>query len=325
MRKNKGVLAATLALSMVLTACGSGEYVGDAADYPEQDLEWTIAFGPGGGNDIMARVLVDILQQENLYPHNIAVENRQGGSGAIGWGYLLSNSGDPYHASTTSGSFLTTPLQADTGWTYADFTLVGQLATDDSVFAVQSGNGIDSWREWTEFAKKQGTVTVGGIGTVNVDFIVHALLADQVGYEVDYVPFDEEGQLQTALTSGALQAITSNPAEIAGQIDAGRMTGLLFTGSEPLNRFPEIPTAESQGFTNMVSMPRGLILPPNVPPEIRDWWVRTMRKAVRDPRWQDYLDKNDLTRNEVWGEQFRKELGQTAERFQAILRKHGAI
>ena len=88
-------------------------------------MEWTIAFGPGGGNDIMARTIVDILQKDDLYPENIVVENREGGSGATGWGYLLGQSGTGYGISTTSGSFITTPLQADTGWTYDDFTPVG--------------------------------------------------------------------------------------------------------------------------------------------------------------------------------------------------------
>ena len=61
-------------------------------------------------------------------------------------------------------------------------------------------------------AKQKGTVAVGGIGTVNVDFIIHAILADAAGYKIDYVPFNEEGQLQTALLSGSLDGMVSNPA-----------------------------------------------------------------------------------------------------------------
>ncbi len=65
----------------------------DGADYPSEDMDWTIAFGPGGGNDIMARTMVDILQKDDLYPANLVVENRDGGSGATGWGYLYGQSG----------------------------------------------------------------------------------------------------------------------------------------------------------------------------------------------------------------------------------------
>jgi putative tricarboxylic transport membrane protein len=94
-----------------LAACGADAAESDA-EYPSEDLDWTIAFGPGGGNDIMARTMVDIIQQYELYPNNITLENREGGSGATGWGYLFNEKGSGYNVSTTSGSFITTPLQS---------------------------------------------------------------------------------------------------------------------------------------------------------------------------------------------------------------------
>src|SRR3970282_557766 len=81
--------------------------------YPSKRLDWTIAFGPGGGNDIMSRTLISILEKYKLYPETIVPENRPGGSGAKGWGYLFSQKGNPYHISTTSGTFITTPLQGN--------------------------------------------------------------------------------------------------------------------------------------------------------------------------------------------------------------------
>ena len=158
----------------------------DQADRPRtirpRQLDWTIAFGPGGGNDLMARKLVQIIQDEKLYPADIAVENREGGSGATGWGYLMSKAGDPYNISTTSGSFLTTPLQADPGWTYKDFTHVGLMATDDALLLVDGKKPIKTYEDWVAFAKgKGGKVVVGGIGTVNVDFILQSLIAEAGG------------------------------------------------------------------------------------------------------------------------------------------------
>ncbi|MGH3664851.1 MAG: hypothetical protein ACRDU8_01960, partial [Egibacteraceae bacterium] len=97
-----------------------GEQAG--GDYPSETLNWTIAFGPGGGNDIMSRTIIEILQAENLYPADIVAENLEGGSGARGWGHLRNQAGDPYQVSTTSGSYITTPLQADAGFEPTDFT-----------------------------------------------------------------------------------------------------------------------------------------------------------------------------------------------------------
>jgi putative tricarboxylic transport membrane protein len=325
-RKFTKALAAAVLTATALTACNTSSGAGEsAADYPREELDWTIAFGPGGGNDIMARTMVDILKKNSLYPENIRVENREGGSGATGWGYLFGKNGDPYAISTTSGSFITTPLEARTGWTYKDFTPVGLLATDNAVFAVAPESRITSWQQWVAHAKRKGKVTVGGISTVNVDFILHAMLARQAGYQIDYVPFNEEGQLQTSLLSGALDAIISNPAEVLGQLQAKKMTGLLYTGNKPLTALPGLPTAVSLGYQGLPSMPRGLILPPQAPGFAQEWWIETMKKVIATPQWRDYISKNALTEDVRWGADFTTYLQKTSADFERILREHGAL
>lgn len=315
--------AGTVALAVALSACGGSEE-GDG-EYPSEDLDWTIAFGPGGGNDIMARTMVDIIEQYDLYPGNIRLENREGGSGATGWGYLLNQEGSGYGISTTSGSFITTPLQADTGWTYEDFTPVGLFATDDALFMVPGSSDYETWEDWVDYATSQDSVVVGGIGTVNVDFILHQMLADEAGYEIEYVPFNEEGQLQTAMMSGSLDATVSNTGSILGQIEAGEMRPLLFTGPERLDVLADVPTGEELGIEDLPAMPRGMILPPDAPPEAQEFWVETMKEVVETPEWQDYIESNHLAENVLWEDDFYDFLGSTVADFEAILTAAGAI
>ena len=59
---------------------------------------------------------------------------------------------------------------------------------------------------------------------MNVDFILQSLIAKKEGYEIEYVPYNEEGQVQTSLLSGALDAMVSNPGSILGQVESGDMT-----------------------------------------------------------------------------------------------------
>jgi tripartite-type tricarboxylate transporter receptor subunit TctC len=323
------MLVACAAIAATLTACGSNGGGGGGAsaeNYPNRNLDWTIAFGPGGGNDIMSRKIVDVLEKEQLYPRDIALQNLEGGSGAKGWGELFSNRGNPYAISTTSGSFLTTPLQADTGWTWQDFTLVGLFATDNAVFIVPPDSGIERWEQWVDSAKsKGGKMKVGGIGTVNVDYIQHQMLADKAGYEIDYVPFNDEGQLITSLLSGALDAAVSNPSEVLGQIRADKLTPLLFTGKEQIEALPGVPTAESKGFTGLPTLPRGLILAPDVPEEVRQWWIDTMKKVIETPAWREYLEENALVEDVRWAEDFEAYMDQTGTKLETQLRELGAL
>lgn len=316
----------SLALFTALAACGGGD--GDAesaADYPSEDMDWTIAFGPGGGNDIMARTMVDILEQYDMYPQDITLTNREGGSGATGWGYLYNQEGTGYGISTTSGSFITTPLQADTGWTYEDFTPVGLFATDDALFVVPGDSDMETWEDWVEFAKSKESVVVGGISTVNVDFILHELLAEAAGYEIEYVPFNEEGQLQTALFSGSLDGMVSNTGSILGQVEAGEVKPLLYTGIEPLPALPDVPTGEEKGISDLPAMPRGMILPPDAPEEAQEWWIDTMKEVVETPEWAEYIESNYLTENIKWGDDFMTFLDDTNAEFEATLEEAGAL
>jgi putative tricarboxylic transport membrane protein len=312
MRRKFATTGACLALVATLAACGAGGGETTSAEgYPEETLEWTVAFGPGGGNDIMSRQIVDILEKENIYTEDITVENIDAGSGAVGWGKVHSNAGNGYSISSTSGSFLTTPLESDTGWEPTDFTHVGLLAQDASLFLTSKDSNLDTWEKWVEYAKDKGKVAVGGIGVVNIDLILHQALADQAGYEIEYIPFNEESQLITGLSSGSLDAVTSNPAEVLGQVESGDMNPLLYTGDEPMPGLEEVPTAKEKGYTDMVTTPRGVILPPDVSDEIRQWWIDALKEVVKTPEWQQYLEENNLTADERWGDDFSEYVEQT--------------
>ncbi|MBG6184778.1 putative tricarboxylic transport membrane protein [Arthrobacter sp. CAN_A214] len=327
--RSKKIITTVAALTLIasLTACGNdaGSGAEGGADYPSEDMDWTIAFGAGGGNDIMARTMVDIINQYELYPENISLENREGGSGATGWGYVFSKAGSGYDISTTSGSLITTPLQSDTGWTFEDFTPIGLFATDDAVFVVPEGSPYETWEDWVSYAQEQETVVVGGIGTVNVDLILHELLAEAAGYEIDYVPFNEEGQLQTSLLSGALDAIVSNTGSVLGQIEAEEVTPLLFTGVERLDVIPDVPTGEEKGIENLPAMPRGMILPPDAPAEAKEWWITTMKEVVETPEWKEYVASNYLTENILWDQEFFDSLRETTDSFETTLKEAGAL
>lgn len=325
MLRNWRALAGAGAVALAIAAAPLAA-AGDAAaqDYPSKRLEWTIAFGPGGGNDIMSRTLIDILEKHKLYPEQIVAENRAGGSGAVGWGHVFSQKGNPYQISSTSGSFITTPLQADTPWQPTDFTPIALLASDDLLLLVKGDSKIETLEQFIESAKANPP-TIGGIGAVNVDFIIPSILAKKAGFKFEYVSFNAAGELTTALLSNSLDAIMANPGEVLGLIESKDMRPLAYSGTATPAALGDVPTLAEAGFDVGVSLPRGLILPPDVPKEVQDWWIETVKKVVETPEWKTYLEKQILTENIRYGEDFRTFLKSTQDTFAAILREHGAI
>ncbi|WP_447044841.1 tripartite tricarboxylate transporter substrate binding protein [Vreelandella sp. H-I2] len=320
---NNCMVAATL-----LTAGGflftSGTAVAEEYDSTQQ-LNVTIAFGPGGGNDVLSRTLVDILEKYDLYEGDIVTTNRPGGSGAVGWGYLYGQEGNPHHISTTSGSFIATPLQADTPWDTLDFTHVALMAADDQVLVVNSESDITSFEEFVESAQSS-PLAVGGIGSVNNDFIVAQLLSEEADYEYDYIPFNQQGELTTALLSNSIDAMVATPGSIIGLIEAGDFRALAFSADQVPESLEGVPSFEELGVADAaVPMPRGLILPPGVSDEARQWWMDTIQEVVETPEWREYVKANFLTENLLLGDDFTDFLETSIKNFRTILTETGAI
>lgn len=312
-----------LASAAVLALTSTASFAQDMA-YPTDTLNYVIAFGPGGGNDRMSRTLVGIMQQYDLYDGDIAVENRDGGSGAIGFSYVKRQAGNPYFATSTSGNFIGTPLVADTDWNYADFTPIALLASDAMFIVVRTDSDLDTLDDVVE-AANAGRLTVGGTGTAGPERVVASLFADAAGIEYEYVPIGSGGELVTGLTSGSLNAIVANPSEVSGQLEAGTFTALAFSDSARSTVYPDIPTFRELGYDFNFSLPRGVVLRPELDPSVQEWWVAALQQAIDTPEWQDYLETNGMSGNPIWGEEFGTYLEETSAEFEAVLREIGAI
>lgn len=323
MRTVPNARVAVVLAALALTACVDPDerYEQLAEDYPSKTMQWTIAFGPGGGNDIMARTIIDILKRYEIFPRPIVARNRAAGAGAVGWGYVYRQPRNPYHISTTSGSFITTPLFANTEWGPTSFTPVALLATDNVVLVVDRRSEIQSLEEFIDRSKSTPPI-IGGMGTIQVDYMVASLLARSAGFELRYVPFNAQGELTTAVLSRSIDAMVGNPAAVLGLINSGDVRALAYSGRVTPAALGDVPTLHSKGFTEItISMPRGLILPPDVPLEVRDWWIEAIRQVVSKPEWQKYLAANLLTEDLRYGDDFHAYLVETSGAFTELLRE----
>jgi putative tricarboxylic transport membrane protein len=163
------------------------------------------------------------------------------------------------------------------------------------------------------------------MGAVNVDFIVPKLLSEKAGFKFEYVSFNKQGELTTAVLSSALDAMMVNPGEVLGLLQSGDLRALAYSGKKTPAVLGNIPTFGEAGYELGISMPRGLVLPPDVPKEAQDWWIATVKKIVATPEWKAYVEKQLLTENVVYGEEFRAFLQKTQGTFAEILKKSGAI
>lgn len=312
-------------IALILALAFAWTHAGADSAYPDRPLTYTVAFGPGGGNDLMSRTVVDIIRQYKLYgDQHIRVENRPGGSGAIGFGLVARQGGNAYAITSTSGNFLTTPIVSDTGWTYRDFTPIGLLALDAMVLVVRTDSTFVSIAEFVARAR-QVDMKIGGTGATGPDRVVAGLFAEAAGIEFTYVPFQNGSGLVTGLTSRSLHAIVANPSEVMGQVAAGNFRVLAYSAKSRSTAYPEVPTFIEQGYEVEFALPRGIVMPADVPAHVRDWWIGVLSKVVATREWGNYLKTRSLSPAVLWGDEFGDYLDRTDSEYRRILKSFGAI
>lgn len=303
-------------LVLFLAGCGaSSEGDSESADgYPSENLTVIVPFGAGGGTDLYIREIMDIMKEEDIYPENITVENREGGSGATGYSYLNSKADDPYFIGPTAASFFTTPLVSESGYNVEDFTPIALMGADDLFLMVNSNSDIETLDEFIETAKNE-TLRIGGVGQVSDERIVPDQFAEAAGFEFEYVPFQGAGELTSALTSDSLDAIVGNPTRSMGQIESDMFRPLAFSGLERYEGLDDVPTFIEEGYEVNISQPRGVILPGEVDDEVRDWWIDAMQKVSETERWQQYVSDNGMSDYFLFGEDFAEFMNETNQTF----------
>ena len=106
-------------LALVLSLLSAWAFPCAAQSYPNKPIEMISPTGAGGGSDLVARTVADIIAKEKLLSQPVIIQNRPGGGGAVGQSYAASKKGDPYTILVAGTGLITVPLRTGlgSGWT----------------------------------------------------------------------------------------------------------------------------------------------------------------------------------------------------------------
>ncbi|MGH3762587.1 Bug family tripartite tricarboxylate transporter substrate binding protein [Actinophytocola sp.] len=322
MRHKRTIALLASSLLIISTACSRNDPAAqDTAaepDYPTEALDMTVAFGAGGGVDIMSRTISKLLTDNDLYPGDITVTNREGGSGSKGYGYVFNRTGSGYDMAATSGSFISTPIQASTTWQATEFTPVALLGTDEVVVWVNADSPWQSLEDLIE-ASKNTPITVGGAGMTTIDFIAFKQFGEAAGVKFKYVAHDSGPEAANSLLSGSVNVLSHSASSLYGLYESGDIRPLVIGGENRLEQLPDTPTFDEAGYDITVSQPRGLVMPPDVPDDVVAWWEDALTKLSELPEWQDYLEENFISERVLFGDDFAGYLDETVASYTSAL------
>ena len=296
--------------------------------YPQRTVEVVVPYAPGGGTDNLMRMITGIIDENKWSPVALNVNNRAGGSGAIGFNYVINKKGDAHVIAGATPMIVSGKIEGRLPGNHRDaMTTLMIVAIDELMLSVRAESPFKTVDDFVNAARaKPGGLTVGGTATFTEDHIFTYLFEQAAKIKVKYVPFNSGGEVTAALMGGHIDAAVENPNEIVAQVEAKKARNLAVAARKRLADAPDVPTFAERGYEFYWEQMRGVVGPANMPPEAVKWWVDTLRKVTETPKWKEqYIKKNLLTPTQWTGEEANKYLDSLHEKYEKALNGLGAV
>jgi tripartite-type tricarboxylate transporter receptor subunit TctC len=276
--------ASVLAAGLGGIALASGPAL--AQDYPTRPVTVIVAQPPGGGTDIIARIIAQQLSVQLGQP--FVVENRAGAGTVVGTAAAANAAPDGYTLLTgLSANMAVNPsLFAHLAYDpVRDFTPVGMLAEFPFVVVVSNKFPAHSIKELIAMAKaKPGEINFASGGNGTGQHLSTELFELLAGIKMTHVPYRGAAPAYTDVMSGQTPVFFDNLASALGQIKGGSVRALAVTGKERSPLLPDVPTVAESGVPDYVyDVWFGLWAPKNTPKPIVEKLYAQIQKALADP------------------------------------------
>ncbi len=266
-----GLLAVTLLAVPVATAWGQARGSNGAADYPGKPVRMIVPLAPGGGSDIVGRIVAQGLSQQ--WGQSVVVDNRPGAGSTIGTAIAARANPDGYSLLVTSSSLVIGPALYPNLWydVIKDFDAITMLASQPSIIAVHPAVKAKTLKELIALMQAEpGRLGFGSAGQGTASHLANEQFLMSAGVKANHVPYKSAGLAATALLGGEIQFMVTNMATAVPLVRSGKLRGLAVTGARRAPAVADLPTAAEAGlqgyeYTTWYGMlapagtPRGLV------------------------------------------------------------------
>jgi tripartite-type tricarboxylate transporter receptor subunit TctC len=214
-----------------------------AAQYPSRPIRLLVPFPPGGGPDLVGRILAPKLSEALGQP--VVVENRVGGNGNIAGEAVAKAPADGYTLLVGNDSLFVTNAHLYKQMPFdplKDLAPVASLVSNGFFLAVNPSLPVHTLPEFVEYARKADPpIQYASGGNGSQHHLTMERLKARAGFRAVHVPYKGGAPATTATVAGEVAAMMSGTST-AAQIKAGRLRALAFTGPRRSRVMPDVPT-----------------------------------------------------------------------------------
>jgi tripartite-type tricarboxylate transporter receptor subunit TctC len=266
-----------------------------AAGFPEKGRSVTliVSYPPGGGTDITGRLLGPMLEKELGTP--VQVLNKPGAGGQVGFTEIARSRPDGY----TIGfmilpTVITTYLDPTRQSVFSrkSFELLALQDNDPGVIAVKATGPYKTLKDLIDAAKANpGKIRTTTSGILSDDHIA-AMTTEQVaGVKFAIVHFDGSAPGRNAVLGGHVEVFYGNVSEMQAQVSSGEMRLLAIMDKQRTKFYPDLKTAEEQGYKIYSGVHRGIAMPAGASKEVRDVLSEALKKVITSDEFRARMEK----------------------------------
>jgi tripartite-type tricarboxylate transporter receptor subunit TctC len=280
------VVTAMLRVALLALAC-LALAAADAsaqADYPSRPVRIVVNSAPGGGTDILARVLAQHISRTS--GQQFFVENRGGAAGQIGIEAVINTPPDGYTLLMTPSTLTVNPavykkVRYDP---VKDFAPITQVAGISNVLVVHPSVAANTLADFIALAKsKPGQLNYASAGAASSPHMCMELLKHMAGIDLQHIPFKGTGPAVTEVLSGRIAALFSNLLTGKPLIEAGKLRALAVSGGKRVGSVPDVPTVAETVPGYAALQWYGILAPAGTPQPVIDKLHKEFATALRTP------------------------------------------
>jgi tripartite-type tricarboxylate transporter receptor subunit TctC len=253
-----------------------------AQDYPSRIVEIVVPFAPGGGTDLIARVVAERLSEQMR--QRFLIINRPGASTNIGTAAVVNAAPDGHTLLMTSISLAANPslyrkLPFDPQKDLAPIALIGNTA---SILVVNPSLPVNSAGELIAYLKaRPGELNYASYGAGSGPHRAAGLFQDITGTRIQHVPYGGGSPATIAVLRGEVQMLLAGILAVGPLIQSGGLRPLGIAAAARISALPDLPTFREQGIDYLNGTWFGLLAPAKTPPAILALLNREVNAALR--------------------------------------------
>jgi tripartite-type tricarboxylate transporter receptor subunit TctC len=282
------------ALLGVALSCTAAAGAWAQSAYPAKPVRVIVPWPPGGGADVLTRMLSPRLSE--ALGQQIVIDNRGGAGGNIGAGVAAKSPPDGYTiVFAYSGTHTINPhIYSKMPFQESDFAPVIWLSSVPQIVVVHPSLPVKTVKDLIALAKSQpGQLTFGSSGNGAINHLAGELFNHMTSTKIVHVPYKGGGPAATALMGGEIAMILGEPASLVGHIKSGRVRALAVTTSKRALFDPGLPTVAEAGVPGYdVTSWNGMLAPAVTPGDIIKRLNAEYNRIISEPEMNKRMIAN---------------------------------